>query len=165
MDSAALSRGGWRTYGAATAALERHQRCFRIEWAIWVGTAKGIAIVEPGRGQACRNSRPRDFRDRFSDSPMIAVARSGSMLSIACYASIAPRSSTTVAARRREGERVADGLLGVESVKRHRVLVTDSTGVWFALARGLSVADPAGRRSWSTSDHARRANDRRWRAA
>ncbi len=38
---------------------------------------------------------------------------------------------------------VADGLLGVESVKRHRILVTDSIGrVWFALSRGLSVADP-----------------------
>ena len=39
---------------------------------------------------------------------------------------------------------MADGLLGVESVKRHRILVTDSIGrVWFALSRGLSVADPA----------------------
>ena len=75
---------------------------------------------------------------------MIAVARSGSMLSTACSASIAPRSSTTCCSDgdvREYG--VADGLLGVESVKRHRILVTDSIGrVWFALSRGLSVADP-----------------------
>src|SRR5262249_52852406 len=38
---------------------------------------------------------------------------------------------------------VADGLLAVDSMKRHRTLVTDSHGrVWLALSRGISVADP-----------------------
>ena len=38
---------------------------------------------------------------------------------------------------------VADGLLAVDSMKRHRTLVTDSRGrVWLALSRGISVADP-----------------------
>ena len=39
---------------------------------------------------------------------------------------------------------IADGLLGVESVKRHRIVTHDAQGrIWFALTRGLSMADPA----------------------
>ena len=38
---------------------------------------------------------------------------------------------------------MADGLLAVDSMKRHRTLVADSRGrIWLALNRGLSVADP-----------------------
>ena len=38
---------------------------------------------------------------------------------------------------------VADGLLGVQSVKRDVTVVADPNGrVWFALTRGLAVADP-----------------------
>ena len=38
---------------------------------------------------------------------------------------------------------VADGLLGLESAKRHRTVVADSRGrIWFASIRGLSMADP-----------------------
>lgn len=39
---------------------------------------------------------------------------------------------------------VADGLLGLEPVKRHRTVVKDPLGrIWFAMSRGLSVVDPA----------------------
>ena len=38
---------------------------------------------------------------------------------------------------------IADGLLAVEGVKRHRSVVADSRGrIWFAMNRGLSMADP-----------------------
>ena len=38
----------------------------------------------------------------------------------------------------------ADGLRGVEGVKRHRSVVTDSSGrIWFSLNKGISVVDPA----------------------
>ena len=39
---------------------------------------------------------------------------------------------------------LADGLRGVEGVKRHRSVVADSFGrIWFSLNRGISVVDPA----------------------
>jgi signal transduction histidine kinase len=39
---------------------------------------------------------------------------------------------------------VADGLRGVEGVKRHRSVIADSAGrIWFSLNRGISVVDPA----------------------
>ena len=39
---------------------------------------------------------------------------------------------------------LADGLRGLEGVKRHRSVVTDRLGrIWFSLNRGLSVVDPA----------------------
>ena len=41
---------------------------------------------------------------------------------------------------------IADGLLALEGVKRHRSVVADARGrIWFSLNRGLSVADPAAR--------------------
>ena len=37
----------------------------------------------------------------------------------------------------------ADGLLGVEAVKRHRTIVADARGrIWVAMNRGVAVADP-----------------------
>ena len=93
---------GARTRPATACRRTTSTRCSRIAWAsIWVGTAKGIAIVEAGRRQARSGSAAAGAaRDRFSASPTIAAARSGSPLSTACCASIAtPLLSDVVATR------------------------------------------------------------------
>ncbi|MEI9975011.1 MAG: hypothetical protein WDO73_24960 [Ignavibacteriota bacterium] len=39
---------------------------------------------------------------------------------------------------------LADGLRGIEGVKRHQSVITDSLGrIWFSLNRGISSVDPA----------------------
>ena len=110
---------------------------------IWVGTAKGIAIVEPGR------VRPVGAAAAGLQGSILGFAddRGGSLWINAVDRVLRVDRAALLHDRLQHGDvreyGVADGLLGVESVKRHRVLVTDSIGrVWFALARGLSVADP-----------------------
>ena len=45
---------------------------------------------------------------------------------------------------------IADGLLAVEGVKRHRSVAIDGRGrVWFSMMRGLSMVDPSAIEAWT----------------
>ena len=89
----------------ATAALERHQRSVSGSNGRDLGWhCEGYCDCRAWSREARMNSRPRDFRDRFSDSPMIAVARSGSMSGRSRATRRSRRAPPRlVAARRREG--------------------------------------------------------------
>jgi signal transduction histidine kinase/ligand-binding sensor domain-containing protein len=142
---AAFSRGGWRTYATGDGLPSNDINVLFQDrlGVIWVGTAKGIAIVEPGRVRPVRAAAARlqgsilGFADDRGGSLWInAVDRVLRVDRAALLNDLLQDGDVTEYG-------VADGLLGVESVKRHRILVTDSIGrVWFALSRGLSVADP-----------------------
>ena len=143
---AAFSRGGWRTYATGDGLPSNDINVLFQDrmGVIWVGTAKGIAIVEPGRVRPVRTAAAGlqgsilGFADDRGGSLWItAVDRVLRVDRAALLNDVLQHGDV-----REYG--VADGLLGVESVKRHRILVTDSIGrVWFALSRGLSVADPS----------------------
>ena len=115
---------------------------------LWVGTAKGIAVVAAAApcaiGAAAAGAAGLDPRLRGRS----AAARCGStptdgILRVNRHALLRARVQTDDV--RRYG--VADGLLGVESVKRHRIVTRTRSGrIWFALTRGLSMADPGARR-------------------
>ena len=94
---ATFSRGGWRTYATGDGLPSNDVNVLfqdRIGRDLG-GHREGYCDCRAWSREARTEPRRRDFRDRFSDSPMIAVARSGSMPSTACSASIAPLSSTT----------------------------------------------------------------------
>jgi signal transduction histidine kinase len=110
---------------------------------LWVGTAAGLAVVRSGGLQPLLN---------------VPSILSGSILGIAedpsgmLWIATADHIVRVRRARLLEGRATsadlreylaADGLLGLEGVKRHRSVVADAGGrIWFALNRGLSVADP-----------------------
>ncbi len=143
---AAFSRGGWRTYATGDGLPSNDINVLFQDrlGVIWVGTAKGIAIVEPGRVRPVRAAAAglQGSILGFADD------RGGSLWINAVDRVLRVERAALLNDLLQHGDvreyGVADGLLGVESVKRHRILVTDSIGrVWFALSRGLSVADPA----------------------
>jgi signal transduction histidine kinase len=143
---AAFSRGGWRTYTTAdglpaneiNTLFEDRQRI------MWVGTANGIAMVNGGRLAHVGSAAPalRGSILGFADDPQ------GSLWIDTADGVLRVNREALVHDLARSGDvrqyGVADGLLAVESVKRHGIVTQDAKGrIWFALTRGLSMADPA----------------------
>jgi signal transduction histidine kinase/ligand-binding sensor domain-containing protein len=143
---AAFSRGGWRTYATGAGLPSNDVNVLfqdRLD-VIWVGTAKGIGIVESGRVRPV-GTAAEELRGSILG---FAEDRGGSLWINAVDRVLRVDRAALLRDTVRHGDvreyGVADGLLGVESVKRHRIVVADSIGrVWFALTRGLSVAAPA----------------------
>jgi signal transduction histidine kinase len=112
---------------------------------LWVGTAAGLALIRSGQVHPLL----------LNELPIL----SGSILGIAedrrgtLWIATADHIVRIGRARLVNGLATsadlreyfaADGLLGLEGVKRHRSVVADAAGrIWFALNRGLSVADPS----------------------
>ena len=111
---------------------------------LWVGTANGIAMVQDGHLRSSGGATPElrgsilGFADDRRGSLWITAP--DGILRVNRDALV--RDVVEPGQVRRYG--AADGLHGVESVKRHRIVAQDGKGrLWFALTRGLSVADPA----------------------
>jgi signal transduction histidine kinase len=141
----AFSRGGWRTYVANDGLPSNDINTLFEDRAglIWVGTTEGIALVEAGQMRTIGASTPQ-LRGSVVG---FAEDRRGSLwVNVADHLLSVDREALLHGALDDGDVReygVADGLLGVESVKRYGTVVADSTGhIWFALTRGLSVADP-----------------------
>jgi signal transduction histidine kinase/streptogramin lyase len=141
-----FSRGGWRRYSTAdglpsndiTVLMEDAQRV------IWVGTSAGIAMLAGGQ---------------VAVPPNLPAALRGSILGMAedgigsFWVSMADRliqvnrDGLLFGVLGADGLReygIADGLLAVEGVKRHRTVVVDPRGrIWVSMMRGLSMVDPA----------------------
>ena len=142
----AFSRGAWRTYvmkdglpsSDINALFEDHAGV------LWIGTARGIAVFQDGQLRLAGDA---------------AVALGGSVLGFAEDRRGSLWLSTVDRVLRVDRERllhgalqdgdvreygVADGLHGVEAVKRHGIVAADGEGqIWFGLMHGLAVADPA----------------------
>ena len=143
---AARSRGGWRTYTAADGLPSNEVNTLfeDRDGTMWVGTATGVAVVERGTVRQAGASVPELRRS------IIGVADDGyGWLWIHATDEILRvnrRALTTGALQPADVRRygVADGLPGVGTARRHRIVAKDSKGrLWFALTRGLSIADPA----------------------
>jgi signal transduction histidine kinase len=142
----ASSGGRWRTYTTRDGLPSNDVNTVFEDQAgvVWVGTATGLAVVEAARirvaGRAAAELRESilGFADDRRGSLWIGTA--DGILRVGREALL--RDQLHANDLRRYG--VADGLLSVESTRRHRIVAGDAKGrIWFALTSGLSMADPA----------------------
>jgi signal transduction histidine kinase len=141
----ALSRGGWRTYTKRDGLPSNDVSTLLYDRGghLWIGTATGLALFQDGQIHAFP-AGPSALQ-----APVLGLAldRNAFLWVNTADRVLRVNADALLHARlhdddvRRYG--VADGLLGVESVKRHRTIVADSRGrIWLAMRRGISVADP-----------------------
>jgi signal transduction histidine kinase/ligand-binding sensor domain-containing protein len=141
----ARSPRGWRTYTTAEGLPSNDVSTLfeDREGRLWVGTAKGVAVVHGGTVTTAGAAEPelRGAILGFADDGRggLWIHATDGILRVdrrALAGNVPPRGDV-----RRYG--IADGLLGLDSVKRHRIVTQDAQGrIWFALSRGLSMADP-----------------------
>jgi signal transduction histidine kinase len=141
-----LSRGGWRRYSQKDGLPSNDVNVLFEDSTgnVWVGTAAGLAIFHAGQLQTPVNV-PALLRGSILG---LAEDRNG-WLWIATGDHVF-RVHREALAHRAIGEAdvrgygVADGLMALEGVKRHRSVAADSRGrIWLAMTRGLSMADPS----------------------
>jgi len=146
----ALGKGGWKTYTTKDGLPSEAVNCLLedSEGLLWIGTAAGLAFRSP-RGFEASAGVPAALReqvlglaeDKFGS---IWIATSNHVLRVNRDKLL--RGALADGDVREYG--LADGLRGVEGVKRHRSVVTDAEGrIWFSLNKGISVVDPARLRS------------------
>jgi signal transduction histidine kinase/ligand-binding sensor domain-containing protein len=137
---------GWRTYTTAEGLPSNDVNALFEDrvGALWVGTAKGVAVVRSGIVTAAGTSEPelRGSILGFADDGRgwLWIHATDEILRVKRQA-LTGNALQPVDVRRYG---IADGLLGLASVKRHRIIAQDPQGrIWFALTRGVSMADPA----------------------
>lgn len=139
-----LTRGGWRRHTVADGLPSNDVNTLFEDstGSVWVGTAAGLAVLQAGQVESGLQA---------------PAALRGSIVGIAeddagwLWIATADRTARVNRDQLRHGQvedadvddyGVADGLLGLEGVKRHRSVVRGATGgVWFSMNRGLSMAD------------------------
>jgi ligand-binding sensor domain-containing protein/signal transduction histidine kinase len=142
----ALSNGHWRTYAAGEGLPSDDVICLLEDSSgvLWAGTASGIAFQRGERFQAAAG-RPASLRE-----PTLGLAEDrhgGLWIATSNHVLRVDRESLTHGVFAEGDWReygLADGIRGLEGVKRHRSVVADPAGrLWFSLNRGISVVDPA----------------------
>jgi signal transduction histidine kinase/ligand-binding sensor domain-containing protein len=141
----ALSGRGWRTYTTRDGLPSNDVNTLLEDEAgvLWVGTSRGIAVVEAS-GIRIAGAAVAELRESMlglvdDRRGSLWIGTAGAILRVGRDALL--RNGLQPNDVRRYG--VADGLLSVESTKRHRIVGRDAKGrIWFALTGGLSMADP-----------------------
>ena len=141
----AYAQGAWRTYTTRDGLPSNDINTVFVgpRGTLWAGTTDGLAFVQNGQLHACR-AMPAALRGSILG---LAMDQSGALwlstIDRVFRVDREPLLRCEAAESQVREYGVADGLLPVDSVKRHRTLITDSHGrVWLALSRGISVADP-----------------------
>ena len=141
----AYSHGSWRTYTARDGLPSNDVNTVFVgpRGIVWTGTTDGLAFVQDGRLHTCRGL-PAALHGSILG---IAIDRSGSLWLHTIDHVLRINRDPLLRCEAGDPEvreyGVADGLPAVDSMKRHRTLVSDSRGrVWIALSRGISVVDP-----------------------
>jgi signal transduction histidine kinase/ligand-binding sensor domain-containing protein len=140
----AYSQGTWRTYTTRDGLPSNDVNTAFVgpSGIVWAGTTDGLAFVQDGRLRTCRG--PAALRGSILG---IAIDHTESLwlhtIDHVLRVNREPLLRCEVGDPEVREYGVADGLPAIDSMKRHRTLVTDSRGrVWIALSRGISVADP-----------------------
>ena len=133
------------------AAVERRQHVVRRFCARHVDRHIGRSRAGARRAHRKEHSRrPSPCAGRFSGWPRIEPADCGWRRTSGSSGSAGRRlaaNNVSPADLREFG--ASDGLLGVEGVKRHRSVATDSAGrVWLSTTRGLSMTNPTAPSDW-----------------
>jgi signal transduction histidine kinase/ligand-binding sensor domain-containing protein len=141
----ALSNGGWKTYTAGNGLPSANVNCLLEDSSgvLWAGTAAGLAFRGSG-GFHAPAGVPAALREQIlgiaeDKYEFMWLATSNHVLRVKRDKLL--QGSLSDGDVREYGP--ADGLRGVEGVKGHRSVVTDSLGrIWFSMNRGISVVDP-----------------------
>jgi signal transduction histidine kinase/ligand-binding sensor domain-containing protein len=148
----AFAEERFKVYRASEGLPSESVNCFVEDSAgvLWVGTAEGLAFVRAGRVERPRES-PESVREAILG---LAEDGEGRLWMTTARRVLRLKRESALAGIVNDEDAIsyglADGLLGVEGVKRHRSVVADPSGsVWFSLNRGLAVVD--GRRVTRTS--------------
>ncbi|MBN9658042.1 MAG: hypothetical protein J0H49_07675 [Acidobacteria bacterium] len=140
-----LSHGRWRTYTVQDGLPSASVNSLAEDGTgvLWIGTSSGLAFLRAGRIQ-----KPAGDQAALREQILgLAVDKAGSLwistsnraLRLQC--GLVMKGTPVGEALREFGW--ADGLHGVEGVKRHRSVAADPDGrIWFSMNRGLSVVDP-----------------------
>jgi signal transduction histidine kinase/ligand-binding sensor domain-containing protein len=149
----ALAGNHWQTYTAKDGLPSNDVDCVLEDSAgmLWIGTAAGIAFWGPNHFEAPAGV-PAALRERVLG---LAEDKFGSIWMATSNHVLRVNRDKLLHGTLADGDvreyGPADGLRGVEGVKRHRSVVTDSLGrIWFSLNKGISVVDPARLRTNST---------------
>jgi ligand-binding sensor domain-containing protein/signal transduction histidine kinase len=142
----ALSREHWRTYTAADGLPAGEPLCLLEDSAgiLWIGTRAGIAFRDSTGFHV-----PRQAQDSLREQILgMAEDKSGSLWISTSNHMLRVNRAKLWRGALEEGDLreygLADGLRGVEGVKRQRSVVTDPLGrIWLSLNFGISVVDPA----------------------
>ena len=142
----ALSAGRFKSYAAADGLPSLNVNCLLEDsgGVLWAGTASGLAF-RASNGFQVPAGAPPALREQILG---IAEDRYGWLwMSTLTHVLRVKRDKLWKGALGEGDVReygLADGLRGVEGVKRHQSVVADSLGrIWLSMNRGISVVDPA----------------------
>jgi signal transduction histidine kinase/ligand-binding sensor domain-containing protein len=141
-----LSQGHWQSFTTSEGLPSNEANCLLVdsEGVVWAGTAGGLAFRTSSGFQA-----PRGIRGSLLE-PILGIqeGRFGRL-----WLSTTDHVLRVNTAKLRQGTLgegdtreygLADGLRGMEGVRRDRSVVADSSGrIWFSLNRAIAVVDPA----------------------
>jgi signal transduction histidine kinase/ligand-binding sensor domain-containing protein len=142
----ALWQGRWLAYAIRDGLPSENVNCLFEDSTgmLWIGTSEGLAFLGAGHIQIASGA-PGLLQDQILG---IAEDRNGNLWITTSNRVLRVNRDKLMRGALGDGDireyGLADGLHGVEGVKRHRSLVADSFGhIWFSMNRGLSVMDPA----------------------
>jgi signal transduction histidine kinase/ligand-binding sensor domain-containing protein len=142
----AFGNGRWRSYGIAEGLPSPNVNCLLEDshGVLWVGTSLGIAFRGAGGFQAA-SAVPPALREQIVG---IAEDKYGWLWIATLNHVMRLNRENLLRGALGDGDvreyGLADGLRGVEGVKRHQSVFVDPIGrIWFSLNRGISVVDPA----------------------
>jgi ligand-binding sensor domain-containing protein/signal transduction histidine kinase len=135
----------WRTFGAADGLPSENINCMLADsrGVLWIGTANGLSFWKQGAIQTAAKA-PASLREQILG---IAEDRSGSLWISTSAHVLRVNGDKLMGGELADGDvrefTVADGLRGIEGVKRSRSVISDPSGrVWFSMNHGISVVDP-----------------------
>ncbi len=142
----ALAKDRWISYAPRDGLPSENVNCLFEDstGVLWVGTAEGLAFRGTGGFQPVIEA-PESLHDQILGMAedrygALWIATSNHVLRV--NRDKLMRGVLTEADIREFG--IADGLRGVEGVKRHQSVVADPLGrIWFSMNRAISVVDPA----------------------
>lgn len=142
----AFSNGKWLSYKTADGLSSMNANCLLedSQSVLWVGTSTGLAYKRGGVFRTATKT-PASLREQVFG---IAEDRLGWLWLATSNHVLRVRREGLLQGTLSDGDireyGIADGLRGVEGVKRHQSVAKDHKGrIWFSLNRGISVVDPA----------------------
>ncbi len=144
--SALAANGTWKGYGEADGLPSANVLSLLQDSAgiVWVGTGAGLAFRD-SKGFHIPGQLPLHLREQILG---MAEDRSGNLWLSTLNHLLRVNRDKLMRGALGDGDireyGIADGLRGVEGVKRHRSVVTESGSgrIWFSMNRGISVVDP-----------------------
>jgi ligand-binding sensor domain-containing protein/signal transduction histidine kinase len=142
----AQSNGRWRVFTVREGLPSADLNCIMSDsgGVLWIGSAEGLAYLVSDRIQV-----PRGAPGPLHESILgIAEDRSGWLWIATSNHVLRVKRNKLLGGGFSDGDvreyGLADGLLGMEGVKRDQSVVADQLGrIWFSMNRGLSVVDPS----------------------